>query len=432
MISNLIQFETLAQWLRWLEASHPQSDIELGLSRVRQVADKLGLLSPAVPVVTVAGTNGKGSVIATLESLAHSHKLSIGSYTSPHLIQFNERIKINGQPISDEFLIEAFSKIANIQGETQLTYFEFTTLVGLYCFAQVDLDFIALEVGLGGRLDAVNIIDADISVITSIGLDHTDWLGDTLEAIAYEKAGVGRRGKPMVIASRDLLALLAKPIAEIKPKIIAENNDYFIDDSGQRWSYSSATLEIKDIAQSSLFTANKAAGITVFAYLFPTLLDPDAVKLALENAALAGRFSTLSETPKVILDVAHNPDSASLLNRNIKQLLSHENKNRTDTRSAKVWAICGMLQDKDIVSSLSNLTNIEHWLCIDLAPPRGAKASQLAKALNSSDAKKQVLQFNSIQQAYEFYKKEAALDDLLIVFGSFVTVGQMLEYWQSQ
>ncbi|MRX26747.1 bifunctional tetrahydrofolate synthase/dihydrofolate synthase [Kangiella sp. HZ709] len=431
-MSNLIRFETLSQWLRWLEASHPQSDIELGLSRVTQVAAKLNLLSPVVPVVTVAGTNGKGSVIATLESLAHTHQLSIGSYTSPHLIQFNERIKVNGEPVSDEFLIEAFSEIANNKGETQLTYFEFTTLVGLYCFSQEALDFIALEVGLGGRLDAVNIVDADVSVITSIGLDHTDWLGDSLEAIAYEKAGVGRSGRPMVIADGDLLPLLAQSFEEIKPKTIIENIDYYVQEKDQEWSYSSTVLEVNDIPKSSLYMANKAAALTAFADLFPTKLDANLIKLALENVSLLGRFSSLSESPRIVLDVAHNPDSAALLNKSIEQLVRNNGNNKSDVCSAKVWAICGMLQDKDIVSSLDQLTNIGNWLCIDLVPPRGAKAQQLAEALKMMGTKKQVLTFNTIEKAFEYYKKEAALDDPLIVFGSFLTVGQMLEYWQSQ
>ncbi|NVJ67992.1 MAG: bifunctional tetrahydrofolate synthase/dihydrofolate synthase [Gammaproteobacteria bacterium] len=419
----MIEFKSLSQWLEWLESSHPITDIELGLNRITQVAKRLNLLKPKVPVISVAGTNGKGSVVASLESLAKSHQLNIGSYTSPHLIKFNERIKVNSTEVSDDDLCAAFMYIANNKGDIKLTYFEFTTLVALYCFSKQKLDFIALEVGLGGRFDATNIIDADVAVITSIGLDHTDWLGDSLEKIAYEKAGIARSNKPLVIADQTLLLLLGKAITEIDPEVICESKDYQIDheEDSSHWNYQSSDLIVKNIKLASLYISNQAAALTAFSQIFHDKVEPDLVREALENANLLGRFSKLSEKPQIILDVAHNPDSALLLNQNIAALKSE--------RDFKVWAICGMLKDKDITSSLQHLTSIDHWLCIDLPEPRGAKGSEIETAILSHNRAASVSITTDLPAAYNKFRQNAAQTDLLVVFGSFVTVGQMIEYW---
>ncbi len=417
----MIQFDSLEAWLEWLEASHPTTEIELGLARVSKVAKLLQLDKPQVPVITVAGTNGKGSVVATLESLACNHNLQVGSYTSPHLLKFNERVKINGTPVSDELLCQAFFKIANSKGDIPLTYFEYTTLVGLYCFQQQALDFIVLEVGLGGRLDAVNLVDTDIAIITSIGLDHTDWLGETLEEIAYEKAGVARKNKPLVVADKSLLPLLDKAINDIQPNLVVESYDYFIEADEQQWSYRSSSLKLTNLVNNSLFVTNKAAALTAFIEVFPEIAQSDSVSKALNNAGLTGRFSQLSEDPWIILDVAHNPDSAQLLNKNLKEL---------DVKAdQQIWAICGMLKDKDIEASLNQMDQIDQWLCIDLNSPRGSEACYLESIISTSNPKSNYYSFSNIETAYRFFIDNASEVDLLVVFGSFVTVGQMLEYW---
>lgn len=419
----MLQLKTLNQWLEWLEASHPTTDIELGLGRVSAVAKKLGLLKPDVPVITVAGTNGKGSVVATLESLAVNNKLNIGSYTSPHLVNFNERIKINGLPLSDKVICQAFEYIANNKGDTELTYFEFTTLVGLHCLSSSDLDFIALEVGLGGRLDAVNIVDADVSIVTSIGLDHMDWLGDTLEAIAFEKAGIARKDKPLIVADKHILPLLKKAIEQIKPKVISEEQNYQLVVNSDNWSYNSSKTSLNNISKSSLFKKNQAAALTAFIEIFPEKNNSSLLVKSLEEASLIGRFSTLSKQPHIILDVAHNPDSAALLNSNVKNMKLQD--------STKIWAICGMLKDKDIEASLTKVTEVNYWLCLDLPKPRGAQAEHLLELLSKKRSKSLLHSFENISNAYQYFSQNAKKADILLVFGSFVTVGQMLEYWQS-
>ncbi len=408
--------------MEWLENSHPITDIELGLARISQVANQLNLIKPKVPVISVAGTNGKGSVIATLESLADCHQLAIGSYTSPHLIRFNERIKLNGLSISDAELCVAFSYIANRKGDIELTYFEFTTLVALYCFSKQKLDFIALEVGLGGRFDAINIVNADVAVITSIGLDHTDWLGDTLEEIAYEKAGIARSGNPLVVADKQLLPLLDKALQELSPTMVAENTDYQVNCHSAHWDYLSESINIESISNSSLFVKNQAAALSAFLLLFPEKKEQAHIRQALEKSSLVGRFSKLADSPLIILDVAHNPDSALLLNKKLKKL-------KKTSEVANIWAICGMLKDKDIRTSLSHMEVIDNWICIDLDSPRGATAKELDKSLVDTFNAVRVRNLKNVAEAYEYFADNSEPGDLLVVFGSFVTVGLMIEYW---
>ncbi|WP_251359766.1 folylpolyglutamate synthase/dihydrofolate synthase family protein [Kangiella sp. TOML190] len=421
------QPETLVEWLEWLEFNHPTDKIELGLERLAAVAAKLQLASPKAPVITVAGTNGKGSVIATLESLAEQHNLNVGSYTSPHLIQFNERVKLNGEPVSDTLLVQAFARIAKAQEATPLTYFEFTTLVALYIFSQQQLDFIALEVGLGGRLDAVNIVDADIAVITSIGLDHTDWLGDDLFSIAQEKAGVTRQGRPVILASETLEPLFEEAFARIKPQVLLENKDYQIIASQDHWSLKINELKFESLANSSLYIPNMAAAIVAFHQLFAEKVQSAEVQQAIAQATLMGRFYRLSNFPPIIVDVAHNPDSAKLLNTKLAQL--------DKDAGAKIWAICGMLKDKDIANSLAQMVLVDHWLLIDLATARGADGNLLQQELNFLMDQQalpvaRINNFGKLEAAYRYFSENADNSDYLVVFGSFVTVGQMLEYWQ--
>ncbi len=423
----MTQFNTLQEWLGWLEANHPVAKIELGLSRILQVAQNMELLEFKTPVISVAGTNGKGSVVATLEALAIAHNLSIASYTSPHLIKFNERIKFNAQAVNDQLLLEAFAKVSANQENIELTYFEFTTLVALYCFSQQDLDLIVLEVGLGGRFDAINIIDADISIITSIGLDHTDWLGSELSQIAYEKAGIMRKGQLSVIADKSLVPLLKKAIDEIRPDILVADEDFQYLEHASSWDYVYDDLVIKNIHKSQLYLSNQVVALTAFTKLFKEKITKHKLKAALENTQLLGRFQMLSQSPYIILDVAHNSDSARLLNQRISDLVQ--------SSKAKVWALCGMLKDKDIYASLSEMDSVDQWLLIDLPGERGALAEDLHYQLNTlMDAGKikanSIISSKTIEKAYDCFKTKAEPEDLLMVFGSFVTVGLMLEYWQ--
>lgn len=443
--------KSLSSWLAWLEASHPIANIELGLERIHKVADFMELLDFDCPVITVAGTNGKGSTIAALEALSKAHNFSIGSYTSPHLVKFNERIKINGLESHSNVISNAFDKVFSAKTELEklrskpinLTYFEFTTLVALSIFKQSNLDLIALEVGLGGRFDAVNIVDADVAVITSIGLDHTDWLGNDLAAIAYEKSGIMRKNSTAILANPDLLGLCQKAIDEIKPKVLLADKDfhYSSETNNSRWTYSYQNLSLS-IPNSDLYISNLAAAMTAFASVVPDVI-PSQCENALKNVQFLGRFQRLQSFDdgangsfnNIWLDVAHNPDSAELLNQ---KLLTKIEKHSNDKGSeiGKTWAICGMLNDKDVEQTLAHMTAVDHWLLIDLPAPRGAKASSLSNVLNEAMDRQElplaiINTFESIRAAMTAFKKNAKPNDSLVVFGSFVTVGQMLEYWQS-
>ncbi|NVK21604.1 MAG: bifunctional tetrahydrofolate synthase/dihydrofolate synthase [Kangiellaceae bacterium] len=430
-------FTQLSQWLAWLEQAHPIHNIELGHERIKQVAKTLGLLTAQVPVVTVGGTNGKGSVVACLEALSNSHQLKIGSYTSPHLIEFNERIKINGQPASDQVLMDAFAVIAQAQQDTPLTYFEFTTLVGLYIFQQADLDLIVLEVGLGGRLDAVNILDADISVITSIGLDHTDWLGDTLEKIAHEKAGIMRHNQLAIIADPNIYSLLQDDLKHIQPQVSLAQADYYYQVSDDKWSFSVGDIRLTDLPLTDLYVSNVAAALRAFSALFAHKVVLDKVKNALQDIEFIGRFQKLSQQPLIIVDVAHNPDSARLLNDKLLNLKAKQ--------QLHISAICGMLKDKDVKRSLQQMSAIDDWLLIDLPEPRGAKGQYLLDIISEWQGAKQdnAKSYSQLVEAWQDYWQDTELnknsqsntaeqckrEQALIVFGSFVTVGKMLEYW---
>lgn len=426
------QLTNLKQWLDWLEANHPVTDIELGLSRVATVAKAMGLLSPKAPVITVAGTNGKGSIVATLEALALSHSLSVATYTSPHLIHFNERIKINGESISDTKLIEAFSTVAKAQEAIKLTYFEFTTLVGLYCFSKEQLDLIVLEVGLGGRLDAVNIVDADLAIISSISLDHTDWLGTDLKGIAQEKAGIMRKNTPVILAEESIEELIESTLLEIQPKVICQKRDYQFFENDNSWDFQFNDLKFQGLPYGHLYLPNQAAALTGFSSLFPQLfttaaIDKNLVKDALKKAYLTGRFQKINALPLIYLDVAHNPASAMVLNANIKKLNLHISTN--------VWGLCGMLKDKDIASTLAHMTTVDRWLLVDLEGSRGSQSDDIAYELNMlMDQGKlnanPISTFESVDYAMEYLQSQANDNDLITVFGSFVTVGQMIEYWQ--
>ncbi|ACV26895.1 bifunctional folylpolyglutamate synthase/dihydrofolate synthase [Kangiella koreensis] len=417
-------FNTLNEWIAWLEQAHPIHEIELGLSRIQKVANSLGLLELNAPVITVAGTNGKGTVVATLESLAVEHDLSVASYTSPHLLAFNERVKHNGYPVSDDLLITAFRHIAQHQSDIPLTYFEFTTLVAFWIFKQQELDLIVLEVGLGGRMDAVNIINPDIAVITSIGLDHVDWLGDTLEKVAHEKAGIMRSDKPVIIADSQTQSLLLPEISARQAKGVVAQLDYQYEDRGSEWAFSSVNegqeLSINGLANNDLLVSNLASALQAFLLVFPAKVNPESIKRAYEHLQFIGRFQYLSKAPIVIVDVAHNPDSAKILNQKLEQL--------KERGVEHITAICGMLKDKDIAGSLAYCTAIDQWNCIDLPGQRGSKGEELLNKLPEK-SQKDAKTYHLLVDALDEYWQHQHQNQALVVFGSFVTVAMMLETW---
>lgn len=402
---------TLDDWLALLEKRHPVA-IELGLERVADVAGRL-LKSERPPVITVAGTNGKGSVVATLKTLARKHGLRAGVYTSPHILHFNERIEIDGRIASDAELVHAFEAVEAARAGVSLTYFEFTTLAAFWLFDQQALDLLILEVGMGGRLDAVNIIDADVAVITTIDFDHMAFLGDTLEAIASEKAGICRAGKPVVLADPERRELLLSAVQPHDAKAYAIGLDYQFTDNDGQFRFSAGAFDLR-AAAPTLGADLVAAALMAFRLLFPQQLDTDACRQAVEQAALAGRWQQIGQNPPCWVDIGHNPQASKRL------------AERAKAAGFLRWhLVVGMLADKDIVGVLKPWFGMQPvWYLSNLSGSRAASAKQLQAAL-PSDAETQ--QFATPNEALQAAKAAAAAGEAILVFGSFLTVAAVLD-----
>lgn len=403
-----MRFRTLDQWLAWQESLHPRA-IDLGLERVRQVAGRLGVGKFTIPVVTVAGTNGKGSCVAMLDAILRAGGYRVGAFTSPHLIRYNERIRIDGREITDAGLIDAFARIDAARGAVSLTFFEFNTLAALLAFQDAALDAVILEVGLGGRLDAVNIVDADVALLTSIGLDHCDWLGGTLEAIGREKAGIFRAGHPAVLGSRQV----PDSVREYARRIGAPLREPDIDFATGRG----------DLPRPALPGAhqleNAAAVLAVIEALRERLpVTREAIVAGLRNVELPGRFQCVPGTPEWILDVAHNPDAAERLSQTLATLPAR----------GRTMAVVGILKDKDAPAIVAPLrAGVAEWIAVDLPGPRGLTGLQLREACGAAgDAHWSTAP--SVAAACQRAQQGAGEGDRVVVFGSFFTVGPALEW----
>lgn len=428
-----MRFSSLQKWLDWQEGLHP-SAIELGLERVTKVFNRLHPTLPSIPVITVAGTNGKGSSVALLESIYQNAGYKTGAYTSPHLLRYNERIHLNGEEVSDETICEAFERIdqarlssAGFNGssyddneEISLTYFEFGTLAALDIFYREKPDVIILEVGLGGRLDVVNIIDADVALITSIGIDHIAWLGNDRETIAKEKAGIMRKGLPAIFSSPDM----PKSIAESANKIGAILYQRGVDFDWKKgmgyaaWDWKSDKQQRTALPHPNLrgeHQLDNAAGALMALELLANRLpvNQKQIKDGLLSVSVAGRFECQFGEPMHILDVAHNEDSMARLSELLNLQVCGGNN----------VAVLGMLEDKLHAESLAvMMPEIAHWYIADLDVPRGAKAEQLATTLKNLDENTKVTCFTRVQQALEAADSAAESGDRVIIFGSFHTV----------
>ena len=423
-----MRFSSLQEWLTWQEGLH-SSDIELGLERVTKVFNRLHPTLPSIPVITVAGTNGKGSSVALLESIYQNAGYKTGAYTSPHLLRYNERIHLNGEEVSDEMICKAFERIdqarlSDLQHddneEISLTYFEFGTLAALDIYYREKPDMIILEVGLGGRLDVVNIIDADVALITSIGIDHVAWLGNDLETIAIEKAGIMRKGRPVVFSSPDM----PKSITESANKIGAILYQRGVDFDWKKgmgyaaWDWKSDKQQRTALPHSNLrgeHQLDNAAGVLMAIELLSNRLSVNQkqIKDGLLSVSVAGRFECQPGDPMHILDVAHNEASMARLSELLNLQVCGGNN----------VAVLGMLEDKLHAESLAvMLPEITHWYVADLDVPRGAKAEQLATILKNLDDNTKVTCFAEVQQAIEAADSAAESGDRVIIFGSFHTV----------
>lgn len=415
-----MRYQSLDEWLRWQETLHPQL-IDLGLDRVKQVFQRLHPQKPPFSVITVGGTNGKGSSVALLESILLSAGYKVGAYTSPHLLRYNERIRLDSREVGDAQLCEAFQRIDEARGDISLTYFEFGTLAALDLFYRTPLDIVLLEVGLGGRLDAVNIIDSDVALITSIGLDHTDWLGDDREAIAREKAGIMRAGKPVVCSDGDIPETIYSEAARIGGELYCLGRDFnfTLHDDNWFWSGKNGQQHVFPLpALAGEHQLRNAAGVMmVLACLESFPVSYADVRQALQTMSVTGRQQIIAGKPEWIFDVAHNAQSAEALAGLLKTRKGH---NRTH-------AIVGMLQDKDIPAVLQPLLSyISDWYCVDLAVPRGAGASQLQAVLDKLSSGANVTTYGSVDEAMRELESLAGEADQIVVFGSFYTVAEAL------
>lgn len=414
---------TLADWLHYLERLHP-SAIDMGLERVREVAYRLLDLSALPPSVTVTGTNGKGSTVLTMESVALAHSVKAGAYLSPHLLRYNERVRINGIAATDRALIESFEAVEIARQSTSITYFEFGTLSALWLFARANLDVLFLEVGLGGRLDAVNIVQPAVSIIASIGLDHADWLGNTLEEVCYEKAGIRRTGIPLVCGEASPPDNLYALTAETSTPLCLLGRDYgFSGETGVKLvSVAENNWKLPD---SPILPSNMACGLQALKLLDLFPLDSTIVHRTLSRLRVQGRRQLLQHLPEVYVDVAHNPHAAASLKTWIEEKLK-------TTGEGRIIALVGMLADKDYTGVLETLnTSIDLWQPVTLSSGRGLNGEVLASILTNMDARCLPVQSSPVHGLIKVLE-HADKNDTIVAFGSFYTVSDILSYYPSE
>ena len=419
-----MRFESLSDWLAWLEQQHPK-EIDLGLERVAAVAARLHLAEQQATVITVAGTNGKGSFVATLAQLLSRQGQSVACYTSPHFLQFNERIDINGQSVSDEALVLAFNAIDAVLEGVSLSYFEYTTLAALFIFKQNDLDYLILEVGLGGRLDAVNIVEPDWAVITSIGIDHQEYLGDNRESIAYEKCGILRDNTPLVCAEIDPPEYLVKALSKRKSLVIG--TDYCVQNQQEDWCLldNIHDIEYSSISDNGLSLPSQSAAIVLANELLQQILAVDEVDAALQSLSLVGRFQRFQENGiTTVLDVAHNEQAVKMLTARLLQMPL--------PRDAKRVAVFNCLMDKDIDAIISLLkSEFSAWFIGTLSSTRTYQPNDIAIMMTKQGIEN-ITVCESISRAYHHARSACNQGDQIIAFGSFYVVSELLSDLQKE
>jgi len=419
---------SLAEWLSLLESRHPK-EIDMGLDRVRQVGERLGVLHPAALVFTVTGTNGKGSTCAGIDALLRQAGLRSGCYTSPHLVHYNERVMINGMAVDDQSLCRAFSAVEAAQGDTSLTYFETGTLAALWLFCQASLDAVVLEVGLGGRLDAVNIVDPTVAAISSIGLDHREFLGDTRDSVGFEKAGIMRSGRPAVTGERNLPAGFVEQAQRLGVSPLQADKDYYWESTADDcWAFSGLLPDgtrrrVERLPVVRLPRDNLALALQAF-WMAGLDLSDTLIAQAMREAFVAGRLDrrTISwrgQPRRLCLDVGHNPHAAAFLAADL------------DLHRLPRQAVFSLLADKDLAGVVAELIGrFEGWATVPLNTQRGRPAEELSAHLIASG-----------ERAESFPSVAAALEDLLdntpagteiVVFGSFFLVAEAILWLSSQ
>lgn len=417
---------SLADWLARLEQRHP-SLIDLGLDRVRQVKDALGL-APGFPIIVVGGTNGKGSTCAYLEAILRAAGHVTGLYTSPHLLRYNERVRIGGVESTDAELVKAFEQIEVARGETSLTYFEFGTLGAMLQFVEADVDVAILEVGLGGRLDAVNVFDADVAIVTSVDIDHTDYLGDTREQIGFEKAGIFRPGHPAFCTDTHPPARLLDHARAMGASLYCLNRDFLAVEEAGHWTYQGIHASWSMLPRPRMAGAyqirNAAGALAALEALQSRLpVSEAAIHQGLQVAQVPGRFQRVARAPEVILDVAHNPDAARALAATLRE----------QPVAGRTLAVVGMLADKDAAAVFEALLGeIDAWWVCTPDSPRALEATELAGLLSRQAGTAPVEVCSDVKTALNRARSEALEDDRILVFGSFYTVASVLDHATTQ
>jgi len=419
-----MRFQSLKDWLAWQEGLHPTA-IDLGLERVRTVWRTMGARAPAPVVITVAGTNGKGSSVALLEAMLTAGGHHVGSYTSPHLFRYNERVRVRGVEVADSDLCAAFERVDRARGEVTLTYFEFGTLAAFDLFSRADLDVAILEVGLGGRLDAVNIVDADVALITAIDIDHSTWLGDTRDSIAREKAGILRTGRPAVVSDPHPPRTMVEHAAALGAPLhrLGVEYTYQVDadrtpagDSSWSWQAgSNCRVSLPPPALVGRHQFQNAAGALMVMDLLRERLPATEVQIrnGLQAARLGGRFEVKAGEVTTVLDVAHNPDGARVLAGALAEqgAFSH---------TVAVW---GMLADKDLRATVQPLAQaVDGWYVAAPAATRAASTQAMAVALHQAGVRVPIHTYPDPAAAYVAARRAVARGDRIVVFGSFYTV----------
>jgi len=430
MEASNTKLSTLNSWLAYLESIHPKT-IEMGLERVNEVRLALGLV-PDFPIIMVGGTNGKGSVCAMLEAILHRAGYKVGCYTSPHLLRYNERIRIAKKEIDDDRLCHAFEKIdaARKYCQTSLTFFEFGTLAAVQLFVQESIDVAILEIGLGGRLDAVNVFDAECAIVTSVDLDHVEYLGDTREKIGSEKVAIFRKDKPAICAEIDLPESVRHQVANMGTDFYQLTKEFgFLQKNAQwdfwgpkGWKFSLPYPALRGDKQLHNASACLAALDTLSDFV---PVGMNEVRQGLVEVALPGRFHVISTQPMIILDVAHNPSAAAVLSRNLA-------KTKPDGRTFAVFA---MLQDKDIAGVIQELKDdIDCWLVSAVHSSRAATADHVISEIQKAgiaNNEQHIHKFSDSVAAFVFACEQASKNDRICVFGSFYTVSDVLRYIDS-
>ncbi len=416
-----MRFDTVADWLAWQEVAHPVA-VDPGLERVGAAWRRLRL-SLAATVLSVGGTNGKGSVAAYLDAMLTAAGYETGLFTSPHLIRYNERIRLHGREVPDATLLEAFAEIDAARGEISLTFFEWNALAALVVFARARVDVAVLEVGMGGRLDAVNLLDADVAAVVSVGLDHREWLGDTIEAIGAEKAGIFRPGRPAIFGARRVPRSVLASAAGLGTRLRRLGVDFDFVERPDGWDYVGFGSRRRELPLPVLVGANQlgdaAVALAMLEAAEPAILVPDeAVRAGLRAVRLPGRFQIVAGDPEWILDVAHNEDAALALSASLA---------RRPCRG-QTLAVCGILGDKDIEAIVGALrARISRWIAVGLEGPRALAPAELAWRVEKAGGAS-VEPAVDVAAGMRMARAEAKPGDRVLAFGSFLTVGPALRW----